>query len=180
MKLFKKDGYDLTISDEALLLVPFAKLWNRDKSKDKHKALMELGYIYFMEDPRSDYKEFINRDQRHIKIVEGEALGNNWTPDKDVQAAMEFYASFTPASALLLDDLKKSVDTLRAGLTIDENLQDIDLEKRPRVLSTYADTVAKLMDLAVKIDSTEKQLYSSMTQEERIKGSKEKGALEDI
>ena len=55
MKLFRYEGYNITISEEALLLKPFKTLWDRDKSKDKYKAMQELGYIYFMEDPRSDY-----------------------------------------------------------------------------------------------------------------------------
>lgn len=55
MKLFKYEGYNLTISEEAMLLKPFKVLWKRDKARNKENALQELGYIYFMEDPRSDY-----------------------------------------------------------------------------------------------------------------------------
>lgn len=33
MKLFKYEGYNLTISEEAMLLKPFKTIWKRDKSK---------------------------------------------------------------------------------------------------------------------------------------------------
>ena len=48
MKLFKYQGYNLTISEEAMMLKPFKDLWKRDKSKNKEQALQELAYIYFM------------------------------------------------------------------------------------------------------------------------------------
>ena len=78
MKLFKYDAYKITISEEALLLEPFKQIWNRDKSKDKTKALQELGYIYFMEDPRSDYQYLIDEQQRKESIKEGEGLPKKW------------------------------------------------------------------------------------------------------
>ena len=56
IKLFKYEGYKLNISEEALLLKPFKEIWQRDKSKNKDKALQELGYVYFISDPRSDYQ----------------------------------------------------------------------------------------------------------------------------
>ena len=43
MRLFKKDGYSVVISDEALLLKPFRELWNRDRTKGKGHAILELG-----------------------------------------------------------------------------------------------------------------------------------------
>ena len=50
MKLFKYEGYKIVISEEALILKPFKKLWDRDKSNDKGKALMELSFIIQMEE----------------------------------------------------------------------------------------------------------------------------------
>ena len=72
MKLFKYEGYNLTISEEAMLLKPFKTLWKRDRSRNKENALMELGYIYFMEDPRSDYQVYVDADERATQIKLGE------------------------------------------------------------------------------------------------------------
>ena len=38
MKLFKYEGYKITISEEALLLKPFKAIWKIDKSLNKEKA----------------------------------------------------------------------------------------------------------------------------------------------
>ena len=42
MRLFKYEGYKLTISEEAMLLKPFKAIWKRDRTQNKEKALMEL------------------------------------------------------------------------------------------------------------------------------------------
>ena len=53
MRLMKLEAYTLTVEPEALTIKSIRNLWNRDKSKSKDRALSELGYIYFMVDPRS-------------------------------------------------------------------------------------------------------------------------------
>jgi len=45
MKLFKYEGYEVKVAPEALTLKPFKKLWDRDKSKTKEKAFMELSFL---------------------------------------------------------------------------------------------------------------------------------------
>lgn len=55
MRLLKFEGYKVTIAPEALALAPFKRLWNRDKTSNKNKAISEISFIYFMADPRSDY-----------------------------------------------------------------------------------------------------------------------------
>lgn len=181
MKLFKYEGFNLTISEEAMLLKPFKALWKRDRSKNKEIALMELGYIYFMEDPRSDYvSQSTDREIRDAKIREGEGIPQNWQPDDKVKEAMQFYAGFKPAAALLLEDLKKSIDIVRNGLVTQADLADIDPEKKPKILDSYSNTISKLMKLAKELDETEKALATAMVQNDKVRGSMEKSMLEDI
>ena len=92
MRLFKYEGYNLNISEEALALKPFRAIWVRDKSAYKERAITELGYVYFMEDPRSDYQYIINRDERSKAIKEGEGLKSPMQPDGSVKEAMKLYA----------------------------------------------------------------------------------------
>jgi hypothetical protein len=116
MRLFKYEGYKIEISEEALALKAFRQIWNRDRSTNKDKAIMELGYVYFMEDPRSDYQYIIDREERSEEIKKGEGLSDSWKPDKVVQEAMQLYASFKTTSALLLEDTRTLVDNYRKKL----------------------------------------------------------------
>ena len=84
MKLFRYEGYKVTISEEAMMLKPFRVIWERDKTKTKQTALLELGYIYFMCDPRSDYMEISDKDDRSKAIIEAEGM-DNWKADRIVR-----------------------------------------------------------------------------------------------
>lgn len=179
MKLFKFEGYKLHISEEALALKPFKQIWNRDKTSSKDKAIMELGYIYFMEDPRSDYQYLVDREERSKAIMEGEGLLSSWKPDKVVLEAMTLYASFKPTSALLLEDTRFAVDKVR------RMLRDIDLTKndeKGRPIYTIDKVLAaiKLVPPLVKdLDEAEKALASEMKQGGKMRGQGEKTIMED-
>lgn len=112
MKLFKYEGYQLTVEPEALLLKPFRTIWNRDRSIHKEKALAELGYVYFFTDPRSDYQFIVNESERTAAIKEGEGLSKNWKPDSKVIEAINFYKQFKSSSALLLETTRTLIDKL--------------------------------------------------------------------
>ena len=116
MKLLKYEGYNLTFEPEILTLKVFKKLFTRDKTKDKSKFLQELGYIYFMLDPRSDYMYITDEDERSKAIIIGEGLSDTWKVDSILQDAMDYYKSFRPTSALLLEDTRVAVDKLREAL----------------------------------------------------------------
>jgi len=179
MHLFKLEGYNLTISDEAYTLKPFKDLWRRDKSKGKERAVMELGYIYFMEDGRSDYQIYIDKAERSEKVKQGEGLPEDWKPDRLVTIAQEFYASFKSESALLLDDIRAAIYTLRKGMITQEELGNIDPEKKPTVLNNYAGVIAKLTDLAAKVDELEKKMAQETFKSDKVRGSIEKAMFED-
>lgn len=180
MKLFRYEGYNMTISEEALLLKPFKAIWQRDKSHGKAKALMELGYCYFMEDPRSDYQMYIDREERSRQIILGEGLGNDWKPDKLVKDAMEFYASFKSEAALLAEDTKASVRNFREYLkTIDLRATD-DKGKPIFTLNDYTNAMAKVPKLIVELDNAEKAIAREIAQDDKVRGSQEKSMYEDM
>lgn len=179
MKLFKYEGYKIVISEEAFALKPFRMIWNRDRTISKDKAIMELGYIYFMEDPRSDYQYIIDRDERSLAIIESEGLPSSWKPDKVIIEAMEFYSSFKPTSALLLEDTRYAVDKVR------KLLRDIDLEAeddRGRPVYTIDKILAAIKQvpaLVKDLDEAEKALASEMKLGGKMRGQGEKTIMED-
>lgn len=179
MKLFKYEGYKVVISEEAFALKVFRQIWNRDRSVNKDKAIMELGYIYFMVDPRSDYQYLVDEDERSKAIIEGEGLPNGWKPDKAITAAMEFYSRFKPTAALLLEDTRYAVDKLRKLLReIDLNQLD-DKGKPIYTLNSVTATIKQVPSLAKDLDEAEKALASEMRSEGKMRGQGEKTIFED-
>lgn len=180
MKLFKFEGYKVTISEEAFLLTPFKKLWNRDKSSGKARALAELGFIYFMADPRSDYQYIVDEESRKKSIKEGEGLSKDWEPDKAVLEALEFYKTFRPTSALLLEDTRVAVDKLRTLLR-DIDLGAIDDRGKPiYTLNTITATIKQIPSLVKDLNDAEAAIAREIAQNNKVRGSQEKSIYEDI
>ena len=179
MKLFKYEGYKVVISEEAFALKVFRQIWNRDRSVNKDKAIMELGYVYFMTDPRSDYQYLVDEDERSKAIIEGEGLPSGWKPDKAITEAMEFYSRFKPTAALLLEDTRDAVDKLRKLLReIDLNQLD-DKGKPIYTLNSITATIKQVPSLAKDLDEAEKALASEMRSEGKMRGQGEKTIFED-
>ena len=180
MKLFKYEGYKITISEEALILAPFKKLWNRDRSTNKNRAISELGFIYFMADPRSDYQYIIDEESRKTSIKEGEGLPNDWEPDKLVLEAIEFYKTFKPASALLLEDTRVAVDKLRTLLReIDLGATD-DKGKPVYTLNTITATIKQIPTLVKDLNEAEAAIAKEIAQSNKVRGAQEKSMYEDM
>lgn len=179
MKLFKYEGYQLTIAEEAMLLKPFKAIWKRDKTRNKEIAQQELGYIYFMEDPRSDYLMYTDVAARAQQVKVGLGIDTKWKPDKIVEEAQAFYRSFKSDGAILLDDMREMVAKLRG------QLKEIDLtatDERGKLiysLDSYTKTVADLAKLIKVIDETEKNIARDIIQSDKVRGSLEKSVMED-
>ena len=175
MKLFKYEGYKVVISEEAFALKVFRQIWNRDRSVNKDKAIMELGYVYFMTDPRSDYQYLVDEDERSTAIIDGEGLPSGWKPDKAITEAMEFYSRFKPTAALLLEDTRYAVDKLRKLLR-EIDLNQLDDKGKP--IYTL-NSIKQVPSLAKDLDEAEKALASEMRSEGKMRGQGEKTIFED-
>lgn len=180
IKLFKRDGYEIKVEPEALLLKPFKKIWNRDRSKDKSRAMQELGFIYFVCDPRSDYQYLVDLDTRMESVKQGEGLPNDWTPDQTVKEAMEFYSSFKPTSALLLEDTRVAVDKLREHLK-NMDFNEVDDKGKPKyTLNTITSTIKQIPELIKGLDEAEKAVTSDIREMSKARGNHEKAIMEDF
>ena len=174
MKLFKYEGYKIVISEEAFALKVFRQIWNRDRTASKDKALMELGYVYFMVDPRSDYQYLVNKEERSKAIIEGEGLPSNWKPDKLIEEAMTFYDSMKPSAALLLEDTRLMVDKYR------KKLRGMDFDElEVKDLKDMGALIKGIPDLVKALDEAEKAVASEMKNSGRMRGQGEKTIMED-
>lgn len=180
MKLLKYEGFKVTIAPEALALAPFKKLWNRDRSVNKDRAISEISYVYFMTDPRSDYQYIVDEDERAKAIIEGEGLPSNWKPDKMIIEAIKFYEGMKSTSALLLEDTRVAIDKVRKFLK-EVNLEDTDDKGRPiYTINSITSTIKMIPQLIKDLDDAEKAIKADMQNTSgKVRGQKEKSLLED-
>ena len=180
MKLFKYEGYKITISEEALLLKPFKAIWKRDKSLNKEKALSELGFIYFFCDIRSDYQYIVDEEARMASIKEGEGMPEDWTPDSIVLEAMQFYSTFKSTSALLLEDTRYAVDKLRKLLREIDLTKTDDKGKPIYTLNTITATIKQVPSLVKDLDEAERSIAKEIAQSDKVRGAQSKSIYEDL
>lgn len=180
MKLFKYEGYKITISEEALLLKPFKNIWKRDKSHNKETALRELGFVYFFCDVRSDYQYIVDEEARMASIKEGEGIPEDWTPDSVVLEAMKFYNTFKTTSALLLEDTRFAVDKLRRALREIDITQTDDKGRPIYTLNTITATIKQVPALVKDLDEAEKSIAKEILQSDKVRGAQTKSIYEDL
>lgn len=160
------------------MLAPIKAVYKRDSNKDKHVAFLELAYIYFMYDPRSDYQYLVDEDDRREEVIRGLGLSSSFKEDDVLKKAIELYKSFKPASAGLLEDTRYAVNKLRIMLRAID-LDERDANGKPiHTLSSITQTIKQIPALIKDLDEAEKALGNDIKQSS-ARGSASKALLED-
>ena len=167
----------MIIEPEALLLKPFKQIWQRDKTQNKDKAMMELGFIYFFCDPRSDYQYLTDEEERLKSIKEGEGISDKWSPDNIVKEAMNFYNGFKPTSALLLEDTRNMVNGYRAKLReITKDMSNLEIKD----IKDIGAIIKQIPALVKDLDEAERAVSKEIIESNKVRGSQEKSIYEDM
>jgi hypothetical protein len=171
MKLFKYEDYEVKVAPEALLLKPFKKIWDRDKSKHKDKATQELSFLYFYCDPRSDYQYITDDETRLDAVKRGIGFANDWKPDTIIKAAITFYNTFDSNAARLLRLAAREIDKAQQAL---DSMTPTDYKS----IKEQFGAMKIIPEIASMIQEAEKALN---TEDEfgEATGSIEKGMFED-
>lgn len=180
MKVLTYENYEVTIAPEALQLSVFRDIWERDKSEDKHIARMELSYIFFMEDVRSDYLVTIDQEQRSKDICKDMGFPAKWKADQKINEALEFYRSKQPIQAKWLESERLYIDKLEQTMRV---LDPARIDEGGRLVNPLTQTtelVTKLNKAIIDYTNTEKAVFSEMQKEEKIRGSQEKAYFENL
>lgn len=179
LRLFRYENYQVIVEPEALKLLPFKKIYTRDRSSGKTRSDMEFSFIYFFCDTKSDYMYLTDEKERMKAIKEAIGLPKEWKPDKQLQKAMEFYSSFKTMSELLLEDTRVAVDKLRKQLR-DINLgQTDDKGKLVYTLQSVTSTIKLIPSLVEDLNKAEKALSKEHIEDGRMRGGAEKAIMED-
>ena len=74
MHIIEFQDFNIVPSPEIMLIKPFRRLWNNDRSERKEKFLQQISYCYFMLDPRSTYNYITDLEERAAEIIPVELL----------------------------------------------------------------------------------------------------------
>lgn len=175
MRLIEWKNNKINISPEAYAIKAFRAMWTADKSRNKVNAVMKLGLLYFMYDPRSEYQFETDEEERFSIIKEQTGMAKNWKPDKLFQDAVPVYQYLTnTTSSLMLASNRKILNNTRKILE-DFDLSEVDSEKQATVASGIFKSIEVSTDLMVKIAKAEKEIYKEV--EEHFNKIRGKGGM---
>lgn len=178
MRLFEIEGNYPNIIPEHLLIPEFAKIWERDKSKDKSKAKTELAYIYFKMDVKSPYLAY-SKEYADEKINLDLFKKKEYKPDQDIIDAMKRYEEMSDTP---------STNLLKAGRIGAEKLRSFILsvnmnERTKSGLPVYKpkelkDTIAGLDQVVESLRKLEENVRKEENAPDKVRGGVMGGTLE--
>ena len=168
-RLFDIVNGKVIMNPTALWLPQFKKLWDRDKSKYKSKAVNEISYIVFMYGFHSPYSAY-NEDDKEKKILQDYFPDNpNWRPDKDMVLAIEKYKELQDSVAL------RALKAAKIGLDkAAEYFETVSSDRASDILR-----IAKELGPTVKsLDMLTKQVEKEQLENSSIRGGEGIGLFE--
>ena len=177
MKLFSLNKeYQVIWEPQIALMVPFAAILKRDKSKTKTKATKELAFIYFYTDIKSDYAIHTDLVERTAAIKADLLLDSKWKIDKVIQTAIDFYRKRSKSlTAKILEDSTYVANKVSSRLreAVDDDLDIADLDK-------VLNGLKKIPDVIKSLKIAEREVLREIEEAQDSIGSKEKALFEDL
>lgn len=172
MKLIKIENYELKIADEALLVKPFRRLWNMDRSAGKEQFYKQMSVLFFTYSPASNYSYIIDEKERMKEVMAQEGI-EDFKNSAEFKAAVETYKKLvrTPSSELLTDT-RLIIEKMRQALkSINFNaLEDKDAANAVKTVATVVGMLPKIIkDLA----DAEKGVTKELEEQNNARGSQE-------
>lgn len=172
MKLIRFENYEIKIADEALLVRPFRRLYNMDRSKGKEAFIKQMSVLFFVYSPTSNYSYIVDERERLKEVLEQEAITDFKQTPEFKEAVATYRKLSVTASSALLADTKIAVDKVR------EVLKDVDfseLEEKDKVnaLKTVTSVVAMIPKLVKDLAEAEKAVNKELEEQGNARGSQE-------
>lgn len=160
MTIFEIINNKVTWSPQALLIVPFKKIWDSDKDEEKIKATKELGYVYYMADERSDFQYILNQKERHDAVCLSVGIAKSWKKPKYIDEAIEYYIKLSETtSTRLLHSTRNVIEKISGFLdAIDVNERDIRTNKPVHDITKITASVEKIPKLIKSLNEIEKEI----------------------
>ena len=166
MNLFEIENNVVIYSPQALMLEPFKKIWEEDKSEDKIQANLIMSYVYYMADERSDFMHILNVDERMQAIKEALQLPEDFNGrSEELIQAMKFYEKLSETtSTKLLQSTRLVLQKISEFLdNINLNERDERSNKPIHDIGKITGSVEKIPKLIRAINEIEKEVVKEKT-----------------
>lgn len=184
MKLIKYENYTITVADEAYLIAPIRRMFNKDRTVTKEIFFRQMSVLYFVYDPRSNYSYIIDENSRLDEVLLQEGIDRkDWEKKyctEDFLEAKDIYIkAIMTVSQRLLNTARIAVDKLGKYLeSID--LSEEDSNGKPKYdVSKITAATDKLPKLAESISAMEKNIIKEIEDNSKARGNAELSLLDN-
>lgn len=179
MRLVKLENYQITFNEELLLLAPFKKLYEKDKSADKGRFMEFLSIVYFTFDPRSDYSYIINENERLKEVC----VSNGYKVPKFSAVETECINLYkqlnTTVTQELLNSTKIAISKVREFLE-NVDLYAVDSKGKPLyTINNITSAIKQIPQLVKDVTDAEKAVTKEIEEQGRARGGNRKSLMDD-
>lgn len=180
MKLIRFEDYQIKVTDEALLIRPIRRMFNKDRSMQKERFFQQMSILYFMCDPISTYMYISDPKERLKEILRQEGLPEDYALSEELKEAMKIYETHCrTSSTMLLEDTRAAVDKLRDFLKT-FNPNERDKNDRPVYpINTLTSAIKQIPELAKSLSEAERAVQKELEEEGRARGGNNKTLMDD-
>lgn len=179
MKLVRLENYELKVDDELLLLKPFRKLYNQDRSQSKGRFYDFLMVLYYVYDLRSDFQYIVDEKERLKEVCEANGLEEyKFTPlEKECIALYQKMSEST--SSLLLQSTRACVEKVRKFLEEGADPGKVDDKGKPMYpINVIVSAVKQIPQLAKDLKDAEVALNKEIQESGKVRGSQELSVMD--
>ena len=173
MGLFDFKDYKVVLHPDSVAIPPFRELWERDKTKHKHKATQELSYVYFVCDFKSPYAIY-NEKERPRKVKSDFIKDSDWEEDDLVKDAMKKYNEFQETYTMKFFYSARGLSEKLQAYFDEVDFAVMDEKGKP--VYSAKDAMANLQkvgDVIESLNKVEDKVKKEIDDKAKIKGKKQ-------
>lgn len=179
MKLIKYEDYQISISEEALLVRQFRRLWNMDRTAGKEHFYKQMSVIFFTYSPASNYNYITDEHERMKEVMEQEGIADfKMTPE--FKAAVEIYKKLcqTP-EGLLLESTYKFLEKSRKALDALDYEEIDDPKEKVNTMKIGMGIVALIPKLMKDLTAAKAAVEKELEEQSSARGSQQLTVMDD-
>ena len=179
MKLIRVEDYQMSVSDEALLVKQFRRLWNMDRSLGKETFYKQMSILFFTYSPASNYTYISDEKERMKEVMEQEGIPD-FKPTPEFKAAVEIYKKLcqTP-EGLLLESTYKFLEKSRKALDALDYEQIDDPKEKVNTMKIGMGIVALIPKLMKDLSAAKAAVEKELEEQNNARGSQELTVLDN-
>ena len=180
MKIFDIVNGKVVMNPQTLVMPEFRCLWDRDKSKEKYKAILEISYIVFLcdESISNPYRAYRENDRVSLRFS-WSSLSKYWEADKEIKAAIKKFKQVTQTTNTRLLIKAKSGAEKLADYFNDVDFTVKDKDGKPSYSAReLASNLAAVGSIVKSLNQLEEMVKKEQLESQTVRGGGDIGFYE--